>query len=254
MRTTPREHTLHASTHTQHTQRLIMDPLTPLVGVDSPPAASSTSTPPAAVSTASAAVPFSSGQSHIGKACPALSKWRPSLIDAPVCCALLCVGAPLVAAGSPRMDASGLNQLCELCSTRISRVKHHRAHGPGRACHPRCKTLKRSADDAPTSAQDDSSLATAAAAAAAAAAERPKKKTRRARSDPGEKEEVQTHTRLRARADAVKKKPPLQATRRNPPSLLSSSSSLDEIHARRLAFLASVAASSSSSSSSSARM
>jgi len=171
-----------------------------------------------------------------------------------VCCALLCVGAPLVAAGSPRMDASGLNQLCELCSTRISRVKHHRAHGPGRACHPRCKTLKRSADDAPTSAQDDSSLATAAAAAAAAAAERPKKRTRRAHFDPGEKEEVQTHTRLRARADAVKKKPPLQATRRNPPSLLSSSSSLDEIHARRLAFLASVAASSSSSSSSSARM
>ena len=32
------------------------------------------------------------------------------------------------------MDESGLNQLCELCGRRLSKVKHHRPHGAGRAC------------------------------------------------------------------------------------------------------------------------
>jgi hypothetical protein len=51
------------------------------------------------------------------------------------------------------MDASGLNQLCELCGARLNRVKHHRAHGPGRACHPRCQSQRCAADDEAPSSQ-----------------------------------------------------------------------------------------------------
>jgi hypothetical protein len=51
-----------------------------------------------------------------------------------MCCASLCVGAPLVQSGAgPRIDEHR-NQLCELCGSRLSRVKHHRPHGVGRAC------------------------------------------------------------------------------------------------------------------------
>ena len=65
-------------------------------------------------------------------------KLRPALIDAPVCALLLCTGAPsgLPRAG-PRRDASR-NQLCENCSRQLSKVKHHRSSGVGRACNPRC--------------------------------------------------------------------------------------------------------------------
>jgi hypothetical protein len=34
----------------------------------------------------------------------------------------------------PRMDASGTNQLCEVCGRQLHKVKHHRPYGPGRAC------------------------------------------------------------------------------------------------------------------------
>jgi hypothetical protein len=61
-----------------------------------------------------------------------------------MCCAFLYVGAPLVGAGpAPRRDAFG-RQLCEFCCERLNRVKHHRAYGSGRACHPRCIISKRS--------------------------------------------------------------------------------------------------------------
>jgi hypothetical protein len=46
------------------------------------------------------------------------------------------------------MDVAGLNQLCELCGTRLNRVKHHRAYGAGRACHPQCKLSKHAVDGA----------------------------------------------------------------------------------------------------------
>lgn len=88
------------------------------------------------------------GQLQISWRYPALSRLEPALIDTSVYFACCCVGAPLVVGGSPRMDASGLNQLCEKCGQRLSRVKHHRAHGLGRACHPQCKPSKRAVDNA----------------------------------------------------------------------------------------------------------
>jgi hypothetical protein len=180
-----------------------------------------------------------------------MSKWRPSLIDAPVCCALLCVGFPPVETCDRTADTLARNAHCILCNRRLSLVRHTHPHGAGRACHPRCKALNRAAGDAQAAVQGES--AGSALPSSAAAGERPKKRTRRAHSDPGEEEEVQTDTRLRTRTYAVKKEPPpVQTTRKNPPSLPPpSSSSLDETHARRLAFLASAAASSSSSPSSS---
>jgi hypothetical protein len=240
-----REHTVHAHPHTQCTQAFVMDPLTPLSGVDSSPAASSTSAPPPPVSTASAAVPPSSGQSHIGRAVHVRAYLKVSLLNAPVFCALLCVGAPLVSSRpTPRVDSVG-KPACELCGRRLADVKHHRAHAPGRACNKHFTP---------------SALASVAAAAATpsivpltgtpARPPRSDRKRRRAESDPGE-QTILTGTRLRARTYVVKKKPPpVQTTRKKPTSLLSSSlsSSLDETHARRLAFLASAAASSSSSS------
>jgi hypothetical protein len=85
---------------------------------------------------------------------------------------LLSVGALLVQRGAgPRMDGHR-NQLCELCGQRLSRVKHTREYGAGRACHPRCKLSKRAADEA--------------AGAAPAVTAAPKGKKRRAASDPGE--------------------------------------------------------------------
>lgn len=62
------------------------------------------------------------------------------LIDACVSYLLLCLGGTRVSAGCiPRVDASGW-PACELCGRRLSKVKHHRPYGNGRACHPRCKT------------------------------------------------------------------------------------------------------------------
>jgi hypothetical protein len=86
------------------------------------------------------------GQQQIWKGCPTLSKLKQVLIDAPVCALCWCVDAPLVQSGaSPRMDLYR-NQLCELCDQRLSRVKHHRVCGAGRACHPRCKPSKHASD------------------------------------------------------------------------------------------------------------
>lgn len=42
----------------------------------------------------------------------------------------------------PRQTTDG-HLVCELCGRQLSKVKHHRAHGVGRICNPRCKPLKR---------------------------------------------------------------------------------------------------------------
>jgi hypothetical protein len=151
-----------------------------------------------------------------------LFRLQPALIDAHVCGAYCCAGAPRVCAGpSARVDSVG-KPACELCGRRLSKVKHHRAHGPGRICNPRCKPIKRAVDDA----------ARSAVPAAPAAGSRPSRK--RAASDPGEPLNL---TRLRTRAPRPATIPPVKKTRvQSTPvdiSLL-----LDQTHARRMALLA----------------
>lgn len=153
-----------------------------------------------------------------------MSKPQPALIDAPVCGAYCCAGAPWGGEGlSPRRNVAG-KQLCETCGTRLDKVKHTHPHGPGRACHPRCKPSKHAVDDA----------ARPAVAAAPAADPRPSRK-RRAASDPGEPLNL---TRLCTREPPPTSIPPVKKTRvQSAPvdiSLL-----LDQTHARRLALIAS---------------
>jgi hypothetical protein len=63
-----------------------------------------------------------------------------------VCTVCWSVGAPRVSEGpTPRVDPAG-KPACELCGCRLSKVKHHRPHGVGRACSPRCKPQKHAAD------------------------------------------------------------------------------------------------------------
>ena len=74
----------------------------------------------------------------------------------------------------PRQTADG-HAACERCGRQLSKVKHHRPHGPGRACAPRCKGQQQT---------DESTAATAAAGL------QPKQsRKRRAASDPGESPE-----------------------------------------------------------------
>jgi hypothetical protein len=88
------------------------------------------------------------GQQQVLQGCPTLSKLKPVLIDAPVCVVSLCVDAPhVLTCSQQRKDLSGW-PACELCGRRLSTVKHHRQHGNGRACHPRCKPLKHAGDNA----------------------------------------------------------------------------------------------------------
>ena len=63
-----------------------------------------------------------------------------------MCALYWCVDAPLVSAClTPRMDSAG-KPACELCGRRLSTIKHKHKHGPGHACHPRCKPQKGEAD------------------------------------------------------------------------------------------------------------
>jgi hypothetical protein len=182
-----------------------------------------------------------------------LYKLKLSLIDAHVCCVLLCVGAPLVCSGpGVRRDSAG-KQICELCPARISRVKHHRPHGVGRACAPRCKPIKRHSDDAQAYVRADSASSSSAAASSTTVADRPEKRARRAKSDPGE-QQVQTNTRLRARTYAPNAPTSSAQTPHTKSARSSSSSSLSLDETRRLAFLASAAASASTIPSASTHM
>jgi hypothetical protein len=82
------------------------------------------------------------GQQQILQGCTTLYKLKPVLIDAPVCVVSLCVDAPRRdLALTPRRTSTG-RAACELCGRELSKVKHHRPHGAGRACTPRCKPLK----------------------------------------------------------------------------------------------------------------
>jgi hypothetical protein len=64
------------------------------------------------------------------------------LTNTPVCALCFYIGVAVASSGlMPRRDIYS-KQLCELCGTRLSRVKHTRQCGPGRACHPRCKLKK----------------------------------------------------------------------------------------------------------------
>jgi hypothetical protein len=161
-----------------------------------------------------------------------LSKLKLVLISACVFCALLCVVEPVVAAGlTPRRDSSD-KQLCERCGQRLSRVKHHRAYGVGRACHPRCHESKSEVDtgEHPISAP---TVIT------------PKeKKRRRINSDPGTSTTL-THNRLRVRAS-----PPTQPDKKKlkQDKAAEITSLLDQTHARRMAALTAVASAAAASS------
>jgi len=132
---------------------------------------------------------------------------------------LLSIGAPLqLVAASARQTAYG-EPACEKCGRQLARIKHHRAHGVGRACHPRCKQRSEEAD--------------AATVINVAAEPRPSKK-RRAVSDPGEPLNL---TRLRIRALPVDAPPPPPKKARS--SIAADVSSLlDQAHERRIALFA----------------
>jgi hypothetical protein len=144
-----------------------------------------------------------------------------------VVCALLCVGVPCpLISSKPRQTTDGL-AACERCGRQLSKVKHHRPHGVGRACAPRCKASRHLVDDT-TSTESSTSLQ---------AVDGRKKRQRRMKSDPGQ-QPVITLNRLRVRApkqiqpDRKKKKEEREAA---------IMSLLDETHARRMASLASAA-------------
>jgi hypothetical protein len=122
----------------------------------------------------------------------------------------------------PRMDASGTNQLCELCGRQLHKVKHHRPLTPGRACAPRCKPQKHVLERV----EEQRSHST----------ERPAKKQRRSQSDPGQPMTIAS-TRLRVRAP--KPPPPATKPRLVKPSInpVDPMALLEAAHARRVALL-----------------
>ena len=148
-----------------------------------------------------------------------------------MCCASLCSGAPLGEAGQhPRRNTAG-KQLCELCRQRLDRVKHHRPHGVGRACAPRCKPTKHAITG------DDASVPQTA-----------ERSHKRARSDPGESLPAVTEplnlTRLRVRAPRVKAPPSPPPPPAKKAHIIPANVSLllDQAHARRMAAAAAQAA------------
>lgn len=139
---------------------------------------------------------------------------------------LLCVGAPLVCSRpTARVDSAG-KSACELCGRRLADVKHHRPHGAGRACAPRCKGPQRSGEPV------------------AAAAVQPPKQSRKRRtvSDPGESPEpaaaTTAHTRRIAAPAPTSTSRKQYSTRREEQIMRL----LDETHARRMAAEAAAAA------------
>lgn len=145
-----------------------------------------------------------------------------ALTDALVYCTCCFTDAGRAAScAAPRVDPDG-QPACERCGRRLSKVKHHRPHSPGRACAPRCKGAKRLSEER------------------AASAERPTKIHRRTKSEPGQPQQQRlpvATTRLRIRAP----KPPPSATKPrlvkptvDPVDLMTL---LDVAHARRMALL-----------------
>ena len=152
--------------------------------------------------------------------CTAIYKAKLRSYSTLMCCECCCVDAPRVVEGSPCMDASGLHQLCELCGRRLSKVKHHRPHGPGRACAPQCKQKQRFLES------------NTPAAAAGPPAKQSRK--RRAASDPGESPEPAASPALTRRIAAPKPAATSRQqynTRREEQIMRL----LDETHARRMA-------------------
>jgi hypothetical protein len=190
----------------------------------------------AAAAAATTAVLSATGQQCIKERCQSMSMSRLPLIDASVCCALLCVPFFLLFASAvSRVTSAGL-PACERCGRELNKVKHVHRHGPGHACHPRCKPFKRPpADDAQASVREES------ASAATAVAARPEKRVRRAKSDPGEQQAVQTFSPRRLRLRAMKRPQP-ERRKLKQEKEDAASSLLEQTHARRVAALAAAAA------------
>ena len=75
---------------------------------------------------------------------------RPRSFGDSLCCTYCCVGAPRVNEGSrQRVDTAGW-PACEICGRRLSKVKHHRTHGAGRACKKHDTAARRAAAPAST--------------------------------------------------------------------------------------------------------
>jgi len=137
-------------------------------------------------------------------------------------CACCCVGVPRATLGAiARRDSDG-QPACELCGRRLSKVKHTHRHGPGHACHPRCKARARPSKDE------------AVPVAAAVASVTPRK--RRAASDPGELPAVAASP-VRSRRIMPAKPAPLNKKQRADKIMRL----LEETHARRMAAEAAVA-------------
>jgi len=144
---------------------------------------------------------------------------------------LLYVAISLVSGGSraARVDSAGW-PACELCGRRLSRVTHHRAHGLGRACHPRCK------------AREQPHKGEAASVAASAPPVTPRK--RRAQSDPGELPAV-TASPARTRRITAAQPAPISKKQRAEQREERIMRLLEETHARRMAAEAAAAAAAS---------
>jgi hypothetical protein len=119
------------------------------------------------------------------------------------------------------VDSAG-KPACELCGRRLADVKHHRAHGIGRACTPRCKPRGQVAP-----------IAVAPATAAAQPAANPRKR-RGADSDPGE--QPAAAKRPMTRRVALPKPAPVQKQPRIARSHEEVMRLLDETVARRMAY------------------
>ena len=81
-----------------------------------------------------------------GTLAPTPAKLQPTLIDAPMCGAFCCAGAPSALSCTKQRVDIYEQPLCELCGRRLRTVKNTHPHGPGRACHPRCKPSKHAVD------------------------------------------------------------------------------------------------------------
>jgi hypothetical protein len=141
-------------------------------------------------------------------------------------CASLWIGAPLVPAGLlPRRDSFGY-QICELCSARLNRVKHHRPYGVGRACKACLVRLDRGTPTTPV---------------VSVAPVRSHK--RKAESDPGEQQTQQQQSRMQTITRRILPLPPTEhALPRAMRSTERIARQLEETHARRMAAMESALA------------